>query len=410
MKASDDHKMNEAMRQLLQKRFLGLEADFGKAVDDAVFDKLEEQRTKRPFALWRSPLLFLAAVVGVAVFYLLPKSTVNNGRVSAVKMNTVSKALTGHSANSQRQLTRKVAADRRPEVAPKNGPQSSARARAAAQRPELNAVGNPAGDADVAGLPEHADLPVTERISTRHDEDASSAPLPDPGSLTGRPMHFSQVLLPEINALPAGNKKRFAFADDRLYFLLEAAPSKQYYNVQLRSGQETRIQDVSFSSPQLAIGYKISAGVQKSGWQLLLHYNRLNGRIDYESATDKFVTIETGPGQYKVERLGELKTLRVPSSTIGFGLKKRLDFRLPIVGNLFGTLGGEYARQLGGTNAFLLMASASAGKDFALTPKIALSVAPHFDYGLNKLSFVNGQMQLRQFQYGLSIGLKLSSD
>lgn len=196
--------------------------------------------------------------------------------------------------------------------------------------------------------------------------------------------------------------------NNRYKIVLSLMPTKVNFGLFIRPAENSRIQDVSLLKSSLSVGIKVSAGLEIRNAQFLLAYSHLNRRIGYETGIEKFTANETSPGEYVIKRLGDRREVRMPGHMLGIGVKRMFYFNFLQKHALFASVGGDYMRALRPAGGNQIQVNFILGRSFALNSKSVFTIGPYLEYGITKQAFVNGQMRVRQYQYGISLGLKLA--
>lgn len=194
----------------------------------------------------------------------------------------------------------------------------------------------------------------------------------------------------------------------KLSFIFNATSFQSVQQVKILPRSESRIQDVAFPQIFSALGYKLGAGAEKHGFQLTANFSRINTQLGYAFASDDYKIVETAPNEYQIRRLTNKWYHSRSVNLVGLGIKKQIDFKSRLFGQLYSNVGAEYTKTLSPGSRGFLFANVSSGKRFTLNSSLSVSVGPYFEYCFGKMNAADGQIGIRPSQIGLLLGWKFS--
>lgn len=231
----------------------------------------------------------------------------------------------------------------------------------------------------------------------------------DIGVLDHRPMALPQYnWQPDSLVTPAQPQKRYEFLfKDRWGVIVGLTPLRTFQILTVRPGNGVVYQNFVLPGKISAetVGYKLSAGVERKGFQLLLNYGQFKQSYRYEIATSEFTVGPDLSGHYEVVRKGipqeENSTVRL----VGMAVKKHVVRRSHFLRNYFGDVGAEFSRDLT-SKRNLVWVNAGFGKELFAGKHVVMTVGPYFEYSLSKLRNPDNPFKIQPYQIGLSVGLR----
>jgi hypothetical protein len=436
MKTTEE-KINSDVKKALQTSFSNFEGDFGDAFDKNILKSLRKPLWRRPHLVWS--LMGIVTCLTLGIFLVLH---VVQGNKNVVKANSTfsdleknkgvhvavagEKKSTGskpESTASSRRFQSKIETQSRSSetITVNMKPMGGVQHKTSINKVAVQNKSLPAKESPIAtDMLDHknllANLDTVTSFGNVHNAKHQSSGNSDSmvttheltiienrnvTSLGGLKMPLIEVNHKEAKVSPIASINRHKF-------IFSFTPTKVYYGLYLKPGVNTRIQDVSITKSLLSVGMKVSTGIEIEGTQLLLNYSHLDNKIAYGIATEKFVTQEIRPGEYLVKRLGDNKELQIPRNWFGIGIKRQLTLKYLHRNSLFATIGGDFLRAFQPANTNQIQANFMVGKRFSLSSGAVGTLGPYFEYGITKQAFLNGQLQVKQYQYGISLGLKLN--
>ncbi|MDR6805495.1 hypothetical protein J2Y45_002196 [Dyadobacter sp. BE34] len=231
----------------------------------------------------------------------------------------------------------------------------------------------------------------------------------DIGVLDHRPMALPKYNWePDSLVTPGKPQKRYEFLfKEHWSFIAGLTPLRTFQILTVRPGNGVVYQNFVLPAKISAqtVGYKVSAGVERSGFQLLVNYGQFKQSYRYEIATSEFAVGPDLTGNYEVVRKGipqeENSTVRL----VGMAVKKHTVRRSHFLRNYFGDFGAEFSRDLtSGKN--MAWVNAGFGKELFAGNNVVMTVGPYFEYSLSKLRNPDNPFKIQPYQIGLSVGLR----
>jgi hypothetical protein len=231
----------------------------------------------------------------------------------------------------------------------------------------------------------------------------------DIGVLDHRPMALPQYnWQPDSLVTPAQPQKRYEFLfKERWGVIVGLTPLRTFQILTVRPGNGVVYQNFVLPGKISAetVGYKLSAGVERKGFQLLLNYGQFKQSYRYEIATSEFTVGPDLSGHYEVVRKGipqeENSTVRL----VGMAVKKHVVRRSHFLRNYFGDVGAEFSRDLT-SKRNLVWVNAGFGKELFAGNHVVMTVGPYIEYSLSKLRNPDNPFKIQPYQIGLSVGLR----
>ncbi|MPR34768.1 hypothetical protein [Salmonirosea aquatica] len=214
--------------------------------------------------------------------------------------------------------------------------------------------------------------------------------LPDPGAYENMPQ-------PEIGK------------ENAWRLLVSLTPTNTFQTLTVNPHSDMVYQNFRFPAPvsSHSLGYKVSAGLEKKGFQFLFTYGQLRQSVRYEIATDEFQVEQATAHDYRVVRHGTPVEDRNTFKLAGLAIKKHTVLRSGPFRHYFGDLGVEVNHELthGQSAAWVNL---GLGKQLALDNRTLLTVGPYLEYGFSKFTMPVNNFQIQPYQIGISIGISYS--
>ncbi|WP_031530363.1 hypothetical protein [Dyadobacter crusticola] len=422
MKSPDDHIDNE-LRNALRNRFDDFELKPGADLKTNIFKQLRTWQQEQAFQRTLIISLLFAILFTGTMFYS-SKQAMSGKAVAAKSVGMKTKmAATGKPANTavdEGQSTVEVNASAKPlaivDVRNEPAPSQLVRKKAivfdANNVRETNATKKEFADAphfsdqnfEVKSMPDSQF--VDENIST--ETPAEKLQIPDVAYLNSLPANLDRpalVISDSISYFENASEKHTKNGSEwTLIAGVTPVQSFQILNILPNPEQLYRNFEFPGSASFKALGYKLNAGVEKNGLQLLLSYGQYRQSVRYEVAGNEFEIIPNGSNaeaRRKYASVSSERTLKL----VGVGVRKQLVPRAPALRVFYGVAGVEFTRELTeGRN--IVWANAGIGRQVRVGRNTALHIGPYFEYGFTKLLNAEGSFQVKPYQVGLSVILR----
>ncbi|GGM93593.1 hypothetical protein GCM10010967_28450 [Dyadobacter beijingensis] len=231
----------------------------------------------------------------------------------------------------------------------------------------------------------------------------------DIGVLDHRPLALPQYAWqPDSLVTPGEPRKRYDyFARERWSLITSFTPLRTFQILTVRPGNGVVYQNFQLPTKISAatVGFKLSAGAERKGFQFLLNYGQFRQSYRYEIATSEF---QVGPdlsGNYEVVRKGipqqENSTVRL----LGVSVKKHTVRRSHFLRNYYGDFGAEFNRDLT-SERNLVWLNVGFGKELFAGNNVLMTVGPYLEYSFSKLRNPDNPFKIQPYQIGLSVGLR----
>ncbi|MCF0056280.1 hypothetical protein [Dyadobacter sp. CY356] len=196
-----------------------------------------------------------------------------------------------------------------------------------------------------------------------------------------------------------------------LKFLFNVTSMNTFQELTVRATPGIVYQNIGFPTKFSAkrLGTKLSGGVEKNGFQLLLTYGQFDQSFQYEIATDEFLVNDKNQMGDKIIRKGIKHDEKSTMKLIGIGLKKHsLITKNHVFRNYYGDVGMEYSRELT-TRSNVLWGNAGIGKEIRISKNTSLTIGPYLEYSFIKLINPDSKFQVRPYQIGIAAGLRFGN-
>lgn len=193
----------------------------------------------------------------------------------------------------------------------------------------------------------------------------------------------------------------------KLAWLVNAAVLHSYQILTVPSSAAQDYQNFNFPSLFTArsMGYKVSAGVERKGIQLLLHYSGFRQTYSYEIARNSYLVTPDSKGQYHTVRQGDQIEEMREFSMLGLGVAKQVRWGHSPVNRFYAAFGAEYSHDLK-SNQSLAWINLGLGKQFALTRHAAFSIGPFAEFSPVKVKGITNPFYYQPYRVGISAGLR----
>jgi hypothetical protein len=415
MKTSED-KLNEALRAALKRKFDNFEA----APEPSSWEKIRAQL--KPARNWKY-LFFTVLFVGVFVggikldqYMLRQRNTAGIPNATKIKrLDSGQKLVTP--VRQEAQILKK-AADYHPV------------GKSVRDTPEIAAISNTAGgevrqvyrtklkkrlaaiDSQKPGFfPPASDALIGSSAEIAADEPVSPPGLVIPEELAGK----SAFLVPAGLELPVvrftGNVEKYKLLNTksaRMSFLLNVAASQGYQILTVPSSAGQSFQNFAFPSTfsRQSLGYKLSGGVERNGFQFLLHYSGFKQSYSYEIAGSDYVVEPVDEHNYKVIRQGEQVRETRKYRLLGVGIGKEIRWGRSPLSKYFAKAGIEYSHSLD-SRQHIGWVSVGGGKQFAIANQMLLNLGPYAEFSPGKIASEQTPFFYQPYRLGISVGVKL---
>ncbi|CAG5004840.1 hypothetical protein DYBT9275_03459 [Dyadobacter sp. CECT 9275] len=191
------------------------------------------------------------------------------------------------------------------------------------------------------------------------------------------------------------------------HFLLSVTPLNTFQKVTILPQTDIKYQNFILPSAVSAqtLGFKVDAGIEKKGFQLLVDYSRFSQVIHYEIATEEYNVEPAKGGDFNIVRQGIPVSERTNFNMLGLSLQKVVFFKSPALRGYFGKAGVTMSHALSSSqNA--ASGNIGIGKTWKLSRNTLLVAGPEISYSFTKLKTNNEAFLFRPYQLGLSVGLK----
>jgi hypothetical protein len=195
---------------------------------------------------------------------------------------------------------------------------------------------------------------------------------------------------------------------DQLNLLVNAALLQSYQILTVPSGAQS-FQNFEFPSTfsLRSLGYKISLGVEKKGFQFMLHYSAFQQVYSYEVAGNDYVVKSVDKDDYTVIRQGTRVSQENKFSLLGLGINKQVHWGNSAVGKYYASAGLEYSQSLVKRQGIGWI-NAGIGKHFQLGKSTTLQVGPYAEFSPVKFSGSGDPFYYQPYRVGISAGLRLN--
>lgn len=183
-----------------------------------------------------------------------------------------------------------------------------------------------------------------------------------------------------------------------------------FYNLIVLPQQSARLQNVELPVSFRNVGFNAEAGLEKSGFQLMVGFSRFSQRISYEVATDEYFVERQEQGLYEAKRRGIPVSEQARFNLLGLSLKKQVYFRSAARRRVFyGQLGVSFNHDLSSSfnSGWVHL---GAGKNIKISDRLLLGVGPYAGYSFRRINSTNDAFRFRPLQIGVTAGLKLRRD
>ncbi|SKB81907.1 hypothetical protein [Dyadobacter psychrophilus] len=213
---------------------------------------------------------------------------------------------------------------------------------------------------------------------------------------------------PDINVPETDIKPIVKHGNGNFNWLINAAVLQSYQILTVPSGAQS-FQNFEFPSTfsLRSLGYKLSVGVEKKGFQFMLHFSRFQQSYSYEIAGNDYVVQTFDKDHFKVIRQGTRVSQDNNFRLIGVGVNKQVSWGNATVGKYYASAGLEYSygmirkQSIGWVNAGI-------GKQFPISRNSSLHIGPYAEFSPVKFSGSGDPFYYQPYRVGISAGLRLN--
>ncbi|MCF2505720.1 hypothetical protein L0663_20160 [Dyadobacter sp. CY107] len=418
MKTSED-KLNEALRAALKRKF----DNFEDAPNPSAFEKI--RAGLKPGPQWKYlffTLLFVSiAIVGIVTDQHFRKKDIAKAAVSKVGVSKAAIAKLNvaklnvaklNVATSVSFENKKASGATFPSVSKDIKRSFSGIPN---RKPKSNSVNPP--------LSETQSLTTVKDPGAEFNENANNlSAQPSVESATDNAIHFAvneidnqpftltsvDAGMPEINVPKTDIKPVVKTGVGNFNWLVNAAILQSYQILTVPSGAQS-FQNFEFPSTfsLRSLGYKLSLGVEKKGFQLMLHYSHFQQTYSYEIAGNDYIVQTVDKDHFKVIRQGIRVSQDNNFRLIGVGLNKQISWGNAAVGKYYASAGLEYSygtirkQSIGWVNAGI-------GKQFPISTNASLHIGPYAEFSPVKFSGSGDPFYYQPYRVGISAGLRFN--
>jgi hypothetical protein len=226
----------------------------------------------------------------------------------------------------------------------------------------------------------------------------------EPGQLSPVSMHLPDVGLPEKLPLPHPIHTK----SQKVSWLINVAGLKTYQILTVPQSAGEKFQNFRFPSvfSLESTGYKLSAGLEKSGFQLTIRYSAFRQKYSYEIAGDEYVVENFDQASYKIVRPGTFVTQNIKMELLGIGLNKQVQWGRSPFRKYYASAGLEYAHTMK-PGVGIGWINASIGKQFTVDRTVLLNVGPYAEFSPSRISGADNPFLYQPYRVGISVGMKL---
>ncbi|MCF0062871.1 hypothetical protein MUK70_08150 [Dyadobacter chenwenxiniae] len=443
MKTSED-KLNEALRAALQRKF----DDFEDVPNPSAFRKI--RANIKPGRQWKY-LFFTLLFVGITIVGIMTdqhfmkkdtiKASVTKTAVSSTEVNktkvteteAANIALRTELVSAKQSVNHKILAGKNEKLAIKSfenkkisntillskNVESSVSA-ISQDQPQSNFVNSPISVTPQLSGPsfsnsrntpdsvrgENAEELLSQFKTTDIDNRIESAINEMENQPVTIPHHNAD--LPEVRVPKNDVKPVVKHSTSSFSWLVNVAVLQSYQILTVPSGGQS-FQNFEFPSTfsLQSLGYKFSVGVEKKGFQFMLHYGRFQQSYSYEIAGNDYIVPTFDKDHFKVIRQGTRVSQDNKFSLLGIGANKQVSWGNASVGKYYATAGLEYSyglirkQSIGWVNA-------SIGKQFPISKNTSLHIGPYAEFSPVKFAGSGDPFYYQPYRVGISAGLRLS--
>ncbi|MCE7072882.1 hypothetical protein LZG74_21385 [Dyadobacter sp. CY327] len=226
--------------------------------------------------------------------------------------------------------------------------------------------------------------------------------------LDNQPYKFSadHSSLPHIDIPKADVKPVVRYQRGHFNWLVNAAVLQSYQILTVPAGGQS-FQNFEFPSTfsLRSLGYKVSVGAEKKGFQFMLHYSRFQQSYSYEIAGNDYVVHTVDQGKFVVIRQGTRVSQENQFSLLGIGVNKQVQWGNASVGKYYASAGLEYSygmirkQSIGWVNAGI-------GKQFPINRKTSLHIGPYAEFSPVKFTGSGDPFYYQPYRVGVLAGLR----
>ncbi|REA58089.1 hypothetical protein DSL64_22155 [Dyadobacter luteus] len=228
--------------------------------------------------------------------------------------------------------------------------------------------------------------------------------------LDGRDIFFEKINLTSVIGIPEVDSmtpsvKNYSTSPTEWIFSMAALPTFQI--VHLNSLPELSYQNVKFAPALSArsISYKISAGIEKRKFQLLLSYGYLRNWNTYEIGSSRIKVDRQDDQGYTALPIGELHKIDEKLHLLGLSVRRTLLLPDNFAKLNRATLGAEYTR-VWPTGQNMYWANAGIARQIVDTQHSRIQIGPYAQYSFSKRSVGAHTWKSQPYQVGLSVEVR----
>ncbi|MCE7061971.1 hypothetical protein [Dyadobacter sp. CY343] len=180
-------------------------------------------------------------------------------------------------------------------------------------------------------------------------------------------------------------------------------PMNSFQLIQIRANQQVTYQNFRFPSVLSGqkMAYKLHAGVETNGWQLMAAYTHFKHNFSFEIATDEYVFSQDGSGTI-LERNGIEMHEKQIMNMVGIGLTRNITFNKSIHQGFLARVGAEYSHDFSSRQS-AVWGTLTIGRHINLTNNTSILIGPSLTYGLTRLRTASGRFNVQPYQIGIAV-------
>ncbi|NIJ53793.1 hypothetical protein [Dyadobacter arcticus] len=415
MKTSED-KLNEALRSALKRKF----DDFGDQPNPSSYDliraRLKQPRNYKYLLLTIALIAFFVAGVMIDQHWITTKSDVLSTKtgIKSVMQKAanldINQAATTKNQLEENDSVKQSVSEPRTIVS-----STSTKISMSSVVPALSPATLPTEQTNIVDAPEI--LEQAEIAALPVQISSISALQPESFKTTG--LNLPAITITEaLKSEPAIHTN-----SQKISWLLNLASLKTYQILTVPKSGDRNFQNFKFPSTFAleSLGYKVSIGAEKNGFQMMLHYSTFRQRYSYEIAGDEYVVQAVGQADYKIVRPGTIMNEDNKFELLGIGLSKEVQWggspprrspqrRSPVrrspLRQYYASAGVQYSHTLN-AGPDIGWINAGFGRQFAINRTVLLNVGPYAEFSPLRLSGKGDPFFYQPYRVGISLGMKL---
>jgi hypothetical protein len=431
MKTSEE-KLNEALRQALKRKFDDFEDQPNPSSYSQIRTRLKQPRN---FKYLFFTILFVGLFVGSIVIdqhWVRRKSASNPKSVTRTESGTrrelAEPIVTGRGAGIMQKEHVKSSVSNSLQTNALNPGRKPDRANA---EPLTRSPINTVSDRSIVGesvavTPEATFMeqqnPGTGMLSDQHpvlENSATTAGVSEPenelselpgiGMLEPEGVKFEKMNFPKVELASDSKTSQLIHATSgKIGWLLHVASLKTYQIITVPKTNGSDFQNFKFPSAFSleTLGYKVSGGLEKSGFQLMLHYSLFRQAYSYEIAGNEYVVNSVEDKNFQVVRRGKVVNENRKMELLGIGINKQVLWGKSPLRKYYATGGVEYSHILR-AKRYIGWVSLGAGRQIRLNNQALIQVGPYAEFSPVKVPGSGDPFYYQPYRVGISLGLKL---